>query len=214
MREGETQLRDGWCVAEQVPPAAFGTLAIYSRNEKETVDIVGSGPGEVVEFDGRDAGKDAGHPPRAAGGRQVPQGPVELQAKGQGPDGRRKAGLGRPGVRRPGERGPGFRRAAGRHHADAGAGTAAADPRRRHPTGRGDKPGDEARAGHGLSPPRHHLDSRLHAEGPRRRHGRTDAAGHAGQRGRGPDPQRRTPGGRRAALRAHRIPGAAGGRAR
>ena len=58
MREGETQLRDGWCVTEQVPPAAFGTLAIYSRNDKETVDIVGSGPGEVVEFDGRDAGKD------------------------------------------------------------------------------------------------------------------------------------------------------------
>ena len=59
MREGETQLRDGWCVTEQVPPAAFGTLAIYSRNDKETVDIVGSGPGEVVEFDGRDAAKDA-----------------------------------------------------------------------------------------------------------------------------------------------------------
>ncbi len=58
MREGETQLRDGWCVTEQVPPAAFGTLAIYSRNDKETVDIVGSGPGEVVEFDGRDAAKD------------------------------------------------------------------------------------------------------------------------------------------------------------
>ncbi len=58
MREGATQLRDGWCVTEHVPPAAFGTLAIYSRNEKETVDIVGSGPGEVVEFDGRDAAKD------------------------------------------------------------------------------------------------------------------------------------------------------------
>jgi hypothetical protein len=58
MREGETQLRDGWCVTEQVPPAAFGTLAIYSRNDNETVDIVGAGPGEVVEFDGRDAGKD------------------------------------------------------------------------------------------------------------------------------------------------------------
>ena len=59
MREGEAQLRDGWCLTEQVPPAAFGTLAIYSRNDKETVDVVGSGPGEVVEFDGRDAAKDA-----------------------------------------------------------------------------------------------------------------------------------------------------------
>ena len=58
MREGEVKLRDGWCVAEHVPPAAFGTLAIYARNEKETVDVVGSGPGEVIEFDGRDAPKD------------------------------------------------------------------------------------------------------------------------------------------------------------
>lgn len=58
MREGEVKLRDGWCVAEQIPPAAFGTLAIYALNDKQTVDIVGAGPGEVVEFDGRDAGKD------------------------------------------------------------------------------------------------------------------------------------------------------------
>ncbi len=58
MREGEVTLRDGWCVAKEVPPAAFGTLAIYARNEKEAVDIVGSGPGEIVEFDGRDASKD------------------------------------------------------------------------------------------------------------------------------------------------------------
>lgn len=58
MREGEVKLRDGWCVSKEVPPAAFGTLAIYSHNEKETVDIVGSGPGEVIEFDGIDAPKD------------------------------------------------------------------------------------------------------------------------------------------------------------
>lgn len=58
MREGEVKLRDGWCVAEQIPPAAFGTLAIYSIDEKKVVDVVGSGPGEVVEFDGRDAPKD------------------------------------------------------------------------------------------------------------------------------------------------------------
>ena len=59
MREGDVKLREGWCVAREVPPALFGTLAIYSRSEKEAVDIVGSGPGEVVEFDGRDAPKDA-----------------------------------------------------------------------------------------------------------------------------------------------------------
>ena len=58
MREGEVHLRDGWCVAGQVPPAAFGTLAIYSLSEKQAVDVVGSGPGEVVQFDGRDAASD------------------------------------------------------------------------------------------------------------------------------------------------------------
>ncbi len=58
MRQSEVRLREGWCVAEQVPPAAFGTLAIYALDEKRMVDIVGSGPGEVVEFDGRDAPDD------------------------------------------------------------------------------------------------------------------------------------------------------------
>ncbi len=55
MRAGEVELRDGWCLAGQVPPAAFGALAIYSLQDDEQVDIVGSGPGEVVEFDGVDA---------------------------------------------------------------------------------------------------------------------------------------------------------------
>lgn len=55
MRQGEVRLRDGWCVAEHIPPAAFGTLAIYALSEEQMVDVVGSGPGEVVEFDGRDA---------------------------------------------------------------------------------------------------------------------------------------------------------------
>ena len=59
MREGEVQVRDGWCVAQHIPPAAFGTLAIYAHSQQETVDVVGSGPGEVVEFDDRDAPKDA-----------------------------------------------------------------------------------------------------------------------------------------------------------
>lgn len=57
-REGEVGLRDGWCVTRQVPPAAFGTLAIYSLNKDHLVDIVGSGPGEIVDFDGKDASKD------------------------------------------------------------------------------------------------------------------------------------------------------------
>jgi hypothetical protein len=54
-REGDVTLRDGWCVTRQVPPAAFGTLAIYSHEKEQMVDVVGSGPGEVVEFDGTDA---------------------------------------------------------------------------------------------------------------------------------------------------------------
>jgi hypothetical protein len=58
MREGDVGLRDGWCVSREVPPAAFGTLAIFSHTADEVVDIVGSGPGEVVEFDGVDAAKD------------------------------------------------------------------------------------------------------------------------------------------------------------
>ena len=58
MREGDVGLRDGWCVSDAVPPAAFGMLAIFSHKQDETVDIVGSGPGEIVEFDGKDAAKD------------------------------------------------------------------------------------------------------------------------------------------------------------
>ena len=58
LREGDVTLRDGWCVAKQVPPAAFGTLAIYSHDKKHLVDIVGSGPGEIVDFDDVDAGND------------------------------------------------------------------------------------------------------------------------------------------------------------
>ena len=27
LREGDVQLRDGWCVSGEIPPAAFGTLA-------------------------------------------------------------------------------------------------------------------------------------------------------------------------------------------
>ncbi len=58
MREGQVTLRDGWCVAKYIPPATFGTLAIYSFDDTETVDLIGSGPGEVVDFDGIDAPDD------------------------------------------------------------------------------------------------------------------------------------------------------------
>ena len=57
MREGKVSLRDGWCVSKQIPPAIFGTLAIYSHEEDRLVDIVGSGSGEVVDFDDVDAPK-------------------------------------------------------------------------------------------------------------------------------------------------------------
>ncbi|MCX6873986.1 MAG: hypothetical protein NTW21_09285 [Verrucomicrobia bacterium] len=59
LRQGKVALRDGWCVSEAVPPAAFGTLAVYSHAKDETVDIVSTGPGEVVAFDGVDAPQDA-----------------------------------------------------------------------------------------------------------------------------------------------------------
>jgi hypothetical protein len=58
LREGEATPRDGWVVARDIPPAAFGTLAIYSTNKDELVDVVGSGPGETVDFDGVDASAD------------------------------------------------------------------------------------------------------------------------------------------------------------
>lgn len=58
-REGIATKRDGWVMAEKIPAAKFGTLAIYSLNPKETVDVVGSGPGEVIEFDGIDVPKEA-----------------------------------------------------------------------------------------------------------------------------------------------------------
>lgn len=55
MREGDVEYRDGWALAGQVPPALFGTLSIYSHEPDQMVDIVGSGPGEIVAFDGVDA---------------------------------------------------------------------------------------------------------------------------------------------------------------
>ena len=58
LREGQTELRDGWCVSGAIPPAAFGTLAIFPHEKDQTVDIVGSGQGDVVEFDGVDTPDD------------------------------------------------------------------------------------------------------------------------------------------------------------
>lgn len=58
-REGSARTRDGWVMAEQIPPAKFGTLAIYSLNPNEIVDVVGTGPGEIADFDDRDVARDA-----------------------------------------------------------------------------------------------------------------------------------------------------------
>ena len=57
LREGKVALRKGWCASKEIPPAAFGTLAIFSHEKGQVVDIVGSGRGEVVAFDGEDAPK-------------------------------------------------------------------------------------------------------------------------------------------------------------
>ncbi len=59
LRRGGVDLRQGWCMADKVPPATFGTLAIYSLDKNHLVDIVGTGPGEIVDFDGADAPDDA-----------------------------------------------------------------------------------------------------------------------------------------------------------
>ncbi len=50
-QEAKSRLNEGWCYGRETPPAAFGTLAIYSTNPKHVVDIVGAGTGEVVEFE-------------------------------------------------------------------------------------------------------------------------------------------------------------------
>ncbi len=54
VRDGEVELNNGWCMSQQVPPASFGTLAIFSHDEEHFVDLVGSGTGELVVFDGHD----------------------------------------------------------------------------------------------------------------------------------------------------------------
>ena len=54
-RKGEVVLSEGWCTADAVPPATFGAFSIYSHDENGRVDIVGTGPGEVIEFDDVDA---------------------------------------------------------------------------------------------------------------------------------------------------------------
>lgn len=58
LQEGQATLREGWAVAADIPPAAFGTLAIFARDEGTHVDLVGAGPGEVVAFDGVDVPDD------------------------------------------------------------------------------------------------------------------------------------------------------------
>lgn len=49
-RSAKVQLNDGWAHAAEVPPATFGTLAIYSENTNQLVDIVGVGGGETTRF--------------------------------------------------------------------------------------------------------------------------------------------------------------------
>lgn len=56
--DAHVQLRDGWCASGAIPPAVFGTLALYADNPSQSVDVIGTGPGEVIEFDGLDAPRD------------------------------------------------------------------------------------------------------------------------------------------------------------
>lgn len=50
--EGSAGLCDGWCVSGAVPPALFGTLAVYATGQGQNVDVVGAGVGEMVDFEG------------------------------------------------------------------------------------------------------------------------------------------------------------------
>ncbi|HVW00067.1 MAG TPA: hypothetical protein VHB77_07000, partial [Planctomycetaceae bacterium] len=54
LRQGEARPRDGWVTAKDIPPATFGTFAVFSNDKDELVDVVGAGPGEIVDFDGID----------------------------------------------------------------------------------------------------------------------------------------------------------------
>jgi hypothetical protein len=58
VRQGDVRLREGWAVGSHLPPAVLSTLAIYAHNETDLVDVIGTGPGEAVEFDGVDAPKE------------------------------------------------------------------------------------------------------------------------------------------------------------
>lgn len=53
VQEGSVKLKDGWCRGESVPPASFGTFAVYALDEGSAVDTIALGPGEIFEFDGR-----------------------------------------------------------------------------------------------------------------------------------------------------------------
>jgi len=57
VREGDVKLRDGWAVGSHLPPAVLSTLALYAHDEADLVDVIGTGPGETVDFDGKDAPK-------------------------------------------------------------------------------------------------------------------------------------------------------------
>ena len=44
MREGDVELRDGWALAKEVPPALFGTLAIFAHDRHASSGCFGSRP--------------------------------------------------------------------------------------------------------------------------------------------------------------------------
>ncbi len=50
LQEGTAELHDGWCHAKSVPPAAFGTFAVFSVNPVHQVQMIGIGDGNLIEF--------------------------------------------------------------------------------------------------------------------------------------------------------------------
>lgn len=53
-QEGTVALHDGWCRGASVPPASFGTFAVYSLDAGTAVDTIALGPGEILKFDGQE----------------------------------------------------------------------------------------------------------------------------------------------------------------
>ena len=160
MREGETALRDGWCTAQAVPPAAFGTLAFYSNTEGQIVDVVGSGPGEAVDFDDRDAPKSTAEKKERLEACKNMKIALTYSHKGTTSTASGKLVSVSPEFVILENEQHNFAVGARRNHPASDPGVAAAHPRGRF----GRQAAGQGRSWHGLPASRHHLDPGVHVQ--------------------------------------------------